>query len=166
MAAKAKAQFLKHTCEHLLSSTHSHVWEIFSSTNMPKIWQTLYAVACDLAPIGNARIAAAIVRRGEIVSLGHNRLKSHPFQLRFGRNNDSIYWHAETAAIYNLWKRAPELISGASLYVLRVKRPFSGSRQWVLGNAKPCSGCATAIQMFGIRSVYYTTDEGISNAEA
>jgi tRNA(Arg) A34 adenosine deaminase TadA len=126
-----------------------------------KVWRTLYATACDLAPTSNARIAAAVVRRGEIISLGHNRLKSHPFQLRFGRNNESIYWHAETAAIHSAYKRTPHLLDGASLYVLRVKRPSSAAKHWILGNAKPCAGCSTAIQMFGIHHVHYTTDEGV-----
>lgn len=143
-------------------SSSLHV-DFFSgaSTRDVKIWHTLYATACDLAPTSNARIAAAVVRRGEIISLGHNRLKSHPFQLRFGRNHESIYWHAETAAIHSAYKRTPELLDGASLYVLRVKRPSSTVKHWILGNAKPCPGCATAIQMFGIRHTHYTTDEGI-----
>jgi tRNA(Arg) A34 adenosine deaminase TadA len=126
-----------------------------------RVWSTLARLALDFAGAGNARVAAAVVRRQSILGLGYNRMKSHPFQRRFGRNGDAIYWHAETDAIHNAYKSAPSDIVGATVYVLRLKRPASASKAWVLGNACPCSGCQDAINLFNIRRTIYTTEEGI-----
>lgn len=128
-----------------------------------KVWSTLARLALDFAGAGNARVAAAVVRRQSILGLGYNRMKSHPFQRRFGRNGDAIYWHAETDAIHNAYKFAPTDIKGANLYVLRIKRPWNQSKLWALGNACPCAGCQQAIDLFGIRRVSYTTEEGVKH---
>jgi len=38
-----------------------------------------------------ARLAAAIVLRGDIISVGFNRKKSHPFQVQYQTNDKQIY---------------------------------------------------------------------------
>ena len=48
-----------------------------------------------------ARLAACVVYKRDIVSFGINQLKSHPFQAKFSKNEDSIFLHAETDAIKN-----------------------------------------------------------------
>lgn len=125
-----------------------------------KIMGILRTMAEDVAPVANARLAAAVAIRGNIISFGNNSLRSHPFQHRFGKNNDSLFWHAETNAIYNFLKRRqPEDLAKSSLYVLRVKRPFETSKDWVMGMARPCKGCQKCIMDFQIPRVVYSTNE-------
>jgi len=125
------------------------------------ILNELRLTAIDVIPAARAKVAAAVVIKNNIIAFGSNKIRSHPFQLKFGKNSDAAYWHAETNAIYNALKRVPvEDLLKASLYVVRVKKPAAGSRHWVLGLAKPCRGCEFCIQTFGLRRVIYSTDEG------
>ena len=66
-----------------------------------RILSELALIAKELRPIQSARIAAAIVQKNNIVSIGVNSRKSHPFQKKYGKNDDSIFLHAETDAIKN-----------------------------------------------------------------
>jgi deoxycytidylate deaminase len=125
-----------------------------------KIMGILRSMAEDVAPVANARLAAAVAIRGNIISFGHNSLRSHPWHLRWGKNRDSLYWHAETNAIYNFLKRRPpQDLAKSTLYVLRIKRPHETSRDWVMGMARPCKGCQKCIMDFAIPRVVYSTNE-------
>ena len=105
------------------------------------------------------KLAAAVVMRNKIISIGINQMKSHTFQKKYGRNDESIFLHAETDAIKNALKVIDmEELSKCNLYIVRVKKPKPKSKEWVWGLAKPCSGCQRAIATFGIRNVIYTTD--------
>ncbi len=113
-----------------------------------------------VTPVGRARLAAAIVVKNDIISVGHNRLKSHPFQARFGSNSDAIYLHAEIDAILSALRIInPEELSKAELYVARVKYADHHRNGFTLGLSKPCIGCQRAIQEFGIKRVIYSLDE-------
>jgi deoxycytidylate deaminase len=102
------------------------------------------------------QLAAAVVYKNRIISLGYNRMKSHPFQARFGSNSDKIYLHAETAAIKNALRhiRISEL-KKCSLYIYR-RRKINGKYQRAI--AKPCEGCMRAIIEFEFKKVTYTTN--------
>lgn len=109
-------------------------------------------LAEDVSPVANARVAAIIVFRNEIVGIGTCQYKTHPFQSKFRPNEQANFWHAETNAIYNALKRIrPDDLQKSTLYIARVKR--SG---W--GLAKPCTGCQHAIDHFKIGKVFYTGD--------
>ena len=100
------------------------------------------------------RMASLVVYRGEIISTGTVQAKSHPFQGKYAKNEEAIYWHAETHAIYNALKRiSPQELTKATMYIARVKNDH-GELVW--GSAKPCSGCTHAIQQFGLKQVVYT----------
>ena len=60
----------------------------------------LSRMAADIvSPVGgNARLAACVVYKNDIVSFGLNEKKSHPFQAKYGKNSDAVYLHAETSA--------------------------------------------------------------------
>ena len=108
----------------------------------------------------NVRFAAALVRNNKIVSVGFNRMKSHPFQAKFAKNEMAIFLHAEVHAIKNALRDYPvEDLSKMDMYIVRVKKPSSYSECYVWGMAKPCSGCQRAIAEFGVKRVVYTTDE-------
>lgn len=107
--------------------------------------QTMCSGAC---------VTACLVLGGKTISYGSNKKKTHPFQKRFMKNSESIYLHAETDCINNAIKNSAfKDLSKAKMYICRVKKDGS----W--GLAKPCSGCMKAIVTFGIREVYYSTDE-------
>jgi tRNA(Arg) A34 adenosine deaminase TadA len=121
-----------------------------------RILKNLQHLAQDVSPVANARLAAAIAVRGDIISFGNNSLRSHPFAGRWGKNEHSHFWHAETHAIYNaLKKHNVDILQRATLYVVRVKRPHETSREWILGTSKPCKGCRRCIFEFGIPRLVY-----------
>lgn len=121
-----------------------------------KYMDILEKLACSVEPAGNAKISACIVFKNSIISFGHNQLKSHPFQLKYGRNSDSIYMHAETSAIYNALKfLTPDEFKKSRLYVCRVKKI---KNEYCWGLSMPCEGCARAIVSFGIKNVFYSAE--------
>jgi deoxycytidylate deaminase len=84
------------------------------------IFNTLRVLAEDVAPIKSSRMTAAIVRGKDIISLGANQMRTHPFQAKFGKNPESLFWHAETNAIYNALRVMDvEGLKKADLYVCR-----------------------------------------------
>lgn len=116
----------------------------------------LSKIAIAVEPVAQARLAAAIVYRNEIISFGVNQRKTHPFQAKFSKNEDSIYLHAETDAIKNALKHISiDELSNSTLYICRVKIV---EQKFVFGLSKPCCGCMRAISNFGIKNVYYSLD--------
>ena len=109
----------------------------------------------------NIRFAAAIVHRNQIISIGYNRRKSHPFQAKYAKNSEAIYLHAEIHAIKNALREiSVDDLSRCDIYIARVKRQQAGDEHFVWGLSKPCVGCARAIAEFGIRRTIYTCDNG------
>lgn len=104
------------------------------------------------------QLAAAMVYKNRILSIGYNRMKSDPFQARFGENDEKIYLHAEISAIKSALRhvRVSEL-KKCTLYIYR-RRKINGQYQQAL--ARPCPGCVRAILEFGIEKVIYTNNEG------
>lgn len=131
-----------------------------------KYLNILSKLAADIAnPVsGNARLAACVVYRNDIVSFGINEMKSHPFQAKYGKNSNSVFLHAETSAIKNALKYlAQSELSKATLYICRVKFHDPSKNKMIFGLSKPCPGCFRCINTFNIRSVIYTLDnEGYS----
>lgn len=126
-----------------------------------KIFAQLEQIAANVEPVAAARIAAALVYRNEVLAVGHNKFKSHPFQKQYAKHEGAIYLHAENDCLINARKLySDDIISKSTMYILRVKRPFEGSSDFVRGMAKPCKGCQRALTVFDIKNVYFTTDEG------
>ena len=77
-----------------------------------------------------------------------------------GYRKDQLFMHAEVDAIRNALRLiTPAQLAHCELHIVRVKRPHSGSKNWVHGLAKPCAGCARMIASFGIETVSWTEDE-------
>lgn len=128
---------------------------------MDKKWFDLATkIASSQTPKFGYRFAAVLVSRGEVISVGTNVDKTHPFAARFGRNPDATYWHAETHAIHNAYKADTprKIFEKSTLYVARLKSPSSRSTTLVPGLARPCRGCMNCIQVFGIPRVVYSLD--------
>lgn len=107
-----------------------------------------------------ASIAAALVYRNKVISFGVNQLKTHPYQKRYGRNKDSIFWHAETNAIYIADKMLGfDKFSKSILYVVRTKWDGAGKVNLIYGNSKCCDGCMECIKDYNINTIIYSMDE-------
>lgn len=120
----------------------------------PKVMAHLLELAPRVAH--KFKLVAAVVDRSTIMSLGSNSWKSSPFQKKWGRNDQSIYFHAETAALKDFLRRySVDELRGLDMYVARVKL-INGA--YVPALAKPCSGCQRAIEAFGLNNFHYTVD--------
>lgn len=118
------------------------------------IIKALTRIAEDVAPVSNARIAAAIVYKGDIISIGVNSYKTDPLQAKYSKNEHAIYLHAEIAAI----KKAKKILTNdqlrkSELFIVRRK---TNNGVFCDGLAKPCSGCQRAIETYGISKVHYS----------
>lgn len=114
----------------------------------------LFEMAKNVQPIQSARIVAGIHRRGKLLAVGFNQRKSHPLQAKWASRPERIFLHAEIDAIRNyLYSSTIDSLTTCSMLVVRIKR---SNNRWVHGCAKPCSGCANALEFYGIRNVKWT----------
>jgi deoxycytidylate deaminase len=106
-----------------------------------------------------ARLAAAIVYKNQVISIGVNQKKSHPFQAKYSTNEDAIFLHAETDTIRTALRHLTEKqLSKATLYVCRIKHEDGPNTPLIWGLAKPCVGCQRAIATFDIKGVVYSEE--------
>lgn len=90
------------------------------------------------------KIGAAIIKRGRLLCVGHNTLKTHP---KFGSKKNFMTMHAEGNSLFNAKKLGID-VKGAIMLVYR----RSGL------NSKPCESCQKLIEKSGIRKVVYTNE--------
>jgi tRNA(Arg) A34 adenosine deaminase TadA len=130
-----------------------------SELKISRVFSLLKQIAIANPKVSGAKLAAAIVYKNKIVSVGVNSMKSSPLQAKYATNKDlSIYLHAEISAIKNALRQIDvEDFKKVSLYVCRVKYDIL-TNSIVYGLAKPCSGCMRAIFEFDIKKVYYTLE--------
>ena len=126
-----------------------------------RIMNVLRDVATQTDHDLRTKLAAALVFKNEIISIGVNQLKSHPYQKRFSKHEHAIFLHAEIASIIKALKNYDvDTISRCTLYVMRVKYIDGHNDTIIDGLAKPCDGCLKAITNLGIKKVCYSTEEG------
>ena len=121
----------------------------------------LSKIATDIVnPVGgNARLAACIVYKNDVVAFGVNQMKSHPFQAKYGKNSDSVFLHAETSAIKNALKYiSHDELEKSTLYICRVKYMDHTKKKLIFGLSKPCPGCFRCINTFNIKQVVFSLD--------
>lgn len=128
--------------------------------------ERLFNVAKSVAATSKhpkARVGAALVHDGHVVSVGVNGKKSHPLQAHYNsfRYDDDggmtkHLMHAEIEAIVKARSYLHHISSrDIQIYVYRVMK--DGSK----GMARPCAGCMQALRDFGIKEVYYSTNDGL-----
>jgi deoxycytidylate deaminase len=101
--------------------------------------------------IRSHRHAAAIVYKDNVIATGNNLLKTHPIMLKWGKNPESLFLHAEMDAIVRGIRAVGEdIFPYCTMYVLRKTR---GGK---VGNSCPCEGCRRAITSFGFKEVYWS----------
>ena len=129
-----------------------------AKTRNLKILKILASMAETVVGI-KQRMAAAIVYKDSIISVGINSKITDPFQIKYQRNVHSIYPHAEIAAIKRASKKLTDRqLIKSILYVVRIKNTESSPGNFDWGFALPCDGCMRAISEFGIKTVVYSTD--------
>lgn len=132
-------------------------------TKSEKIIEELFVLARDHEKFGRARVAAAVVHRGKIISYGFNQPRTHSLQQVFQKNPEAIYLHAEIDAIKNAIRVSDyDTLKKSTVYVARSKNVDGDD---VYGNAKPCKGCEACLKFFNVKRVIYTTDEGFEVEE-
>ena len=113
--------------DHLLSILHDH--------------------ARGAVKVRSSRHAAAVTVKGNILSLGQNRMKTHPMMFRFSQNHNKVYLHAEIDAIVRCINRyGVDVLRDATLSVVRI-----GSAGDIT-NSQPCEHCQKAIEAFGLKA--------------
>jgi deoxycytidylate deaminase len=124
-------------------------------TKKSKKYFDVALAASKLSDYARIRIGAIIVHNNDIISVGFNRIKSHPIQKKYniyrGFRNENSYIHAEMAALV---KTKHLDLKGASIYISR----NNGNGENAI--CKPCAACMKAILDRGIRKIFYTTNEG------
>jgi deoxycytidylate deaminase len=118
----------------------------------------LQTIAKDVTPVRSSRIAAMVIYKDRVVSVGINQMKSHPFAARFSKNPHAIYLHAETDAILKASRRLDrDQFVRSTLLICRVKYDLNSSIAR-FGLCKPCAGCERCIENYKIRCVQYTVE--------
>jgi len=103
-------------------------------------------------------MVAAITKKNDIIGVGKNQMKTHPFQAKFSRNPDSIYLHAETAALLDAINNGIDPTGGVMHVIRRLKNN-------TLGLARPCNGCMKALDAYGINKIVYSNELGTFSSE-
>lgn len=105
-------------------------------------------------PTDLQKMAAVIVKKKKVLSVGYNSRKTHPLMLRFGDNELKVCLHAEIDAIrLALGKYDEEELVGAEIYVARILKDGT------TGLAKPCKVCQRALEAYGIAAIHWTENE-------
>jgi len=102
----------------------------------------------------NHRHGTVIVNRRteEIVAEGFNHYSEHMCHM--------FSCHSEVDALLKIRKYPKHLVPELDMYVVRIGTDHMGRP---LKYSKPCAECAQAIQKFGIKKVYFSTDDNFSN---
>lgn len=142
----------------------------------PEITEKLFELAKEVSPVNNARLCAAVVYKGIIISVGINSYKTHPRAVKLQCNEKKPYIHAEMSAIFQAQNQTDVDLSKCDIYVVRAKkvkkkcdriggclRKYSISPckcdseqkyDWDYGVSKPCEGCSKLINEVKIKNVY------------
>lgn len=111
------------------------------------------------------RVGCVAIYRKTIIAIGCNTDKTHPVQKMYNRYRDCTNqpdclpkMHAEINCMNSL--RHLEIdVSKIKLYICRLKKDGSA------GLSRPCPSCMAAIREFGIRHIFYTTNDGYAYEE-
>lgn len=122
--------------------------------------------ARNIEPNFRTRIVSLIVIKNQIISIGYNKEKTDPFVIKYQKNEDTEYLHAETHAIKKALRvlKKPNDLEKATMYIYRIKS--NSKLELVSGLAKPCSGCQKAIDNYRIRRVVYSLNNTANCGEA
>lgn len=114
----------------------------------------------------NFHLGCVITYKKHVIAVGANSNKTHPAQKSYNQYRDFTKGpgaikhslHAEMAALMSISYPIAQQIDWkqVKLYTYRICRGKKSGH----GNSRPCSACMAAIKDFGIKNIFYTTDEG------
>lgn len=129
----------------------------------------MFEVAKDVAATSdfkNFKLGAVIVYKKHILSVGVNSYRTHPTQKRYNKKCrnftksekpivDSL--HAECDALTKVSYPIAQNIdwSKVKIYIYRI----CPGKKYKKGLAKPCAACQQMLKDYGVRHIYYTTDD-------
>lgn len=96
------------------------------------------------------QLGAVIVYKNKVVSLGFNKMQTHPKS-----GHPWSYSHAEFCAVI----KAQRDLKDCHIYIYRE------TRDGIPGLAKPCNSCMAMIAETGISKIHYSTDAGYVTIE-
>ena len=111
--------------------------------------------------VQQARLGAVLVSHNKVINASPNLEKTHPMQAHLNKlrgfdpmgSGERNILHAEIATL--LKRRDLDIEWNKSmLFIARLKK--NGD----LGLARPCNACMGLIKQYGIKNIYYTTDNG------
>lgn len=125
--------------------------------NHPKFLDIAFKIAQEAPRTTAALVAALVVDKNTIVSVGINSSKTHPFVAKYKIDPWLDSLHAETTAI----KKAITTISSRKLskcllYVCRARK-IDGEFVW--GLSRPCENCQKFMRQFPPKLCIYSTNE-------
>lgn len=92
------------------------------------------------------KMGAVLVKKSHPISVGFNKIKYN----RIFSHPEKMTIHAEMSAIQSSGK---ENIKGSSMFIYRENRKGN------LAMARPCENCMEKLRQYGIKKIYYTTNE-------
>lgn len=123
--------------------------------------------ASTFSDYNKVHIGCVIVYKKQVIGIGWNTKKTNPIQKYYNQfrtteddireydiNSHTNSLHAEMMAILNATRTFKGDLSKCSIFVYRELK--NGN----LGIAKPCKACSQMLQDFGIKNIYYTTENG------
>lgn len=99
-----------------------------------------------------AHLSAIIVKGGKIISVGRNKPKMNSYIKNRAHHENCATIHAEIDAIFKVRRKID--LRGSDIYVARITK--LGDH----GMAAPCPMCMNTIKNYGIKRIYYTTQDG------
>jgi tRNA(Arg) A34 adenosine deaminase TadA len=99
-------------------------------------------------PRGSYRLAAALLRRGQIIKVKTNTYKTHPELKKF---TEWPFMHAESNCIIS---HGIDNCAGMEICVVRTLK------NGTLNMAKPCEICTALMKKAGIKRIHYTDWDG------
>jgi deoxycytidylate deaminase len=112
------------------------------------------ALENDFDPALNFRLAAVLVKGGQIIATGYNKRSTNSFVEHYadklrGKRQYCLSTHAELDAICKA--RIKMDISGSKIYVCRIRKADDQ-----VAMARPCPICETALSNYGVKRAFYT----------
>lgn len=118
----------------------------------------------EMSNFPRVRVGCVVAYKGNVLAAGWNSNKTHPVQAHYNqyrklRPSTAPYpaqLHAETAALVQL--RGEDIPwDKVDVFVYRLRRDCPH------GLAAPCPGCKQYLMDMGVKSIYYTTDDGYAH---
>jgi len=117
----------------------------------------VFQIALEAPKVSEQKMAAIIVCKNSVISVGLNQMKTHPMVATYKVKEWAEYLHAESSAVINALRQINfRKLEKCELYVCRSKM-INGIHTW--GLAKPCTTCMEFLRHYPMKCCYYSTDE-------